>query len=494
MSDETNVNLPEDPKDTDGEREEATEALSAAETELAMPKALIEELPLSPQKQKRVPLSVFLLSAIALVLAAVMITYTLCGAFWRRKLAEVQLSDATVGIEGDEYYGFELFQSFMDAFAFEGQDRDAMMAAALKAYVAATGDPYAEYYTAEEYLALQASTAGDSEGIGINVINTTVEINGVEWKSIRVINVMKDSPAQKHGLQVGDNILYVGVGENAESVHALGYDMALSRLKGPAGTTAEFTVYREGEPNPISFTIPRGKVTTTSVYFHQHASDPAVGVIKIAQFDLTTPTQFSEAMDGLIAQGCTRFVFDVRYNPGGDLLSIQGVLSYFLEEGDVVIRTKSAAGETSQSTVAPVTYEGSYAGCSVKAEDIGKYRTVGGAPLKAVILCNGSTASAAELFVATFRDYGLADTVGTTTFGKGSMQTIWNLAPYGYNGALKLTTAKYFSAKDEAGYDGKGISPTVTEELSAEAAEYNIYELPDALDNQLAKALEQLNH
>lgn len=496
MSEETNVNLPEDPKDPKKEAEGSPERLEAEEyfsAPEAQPPASVtweEELP-PPKAPKKISIPAFLLSAVALVLAAVMITYTFCSAAYRKKLADAQLSGAVIGTDGSDYYGFDLFRTFAELYSFEDLDQDAMMDAALKAYVAATGDPYAEYYTAQEYASLQATSAGSTEGIGINVINATVDINGVEWKSIRVINVMKDSPAQEYGLRVGDHIIAAGIGENAGYVQDLGYDMALSRLQGSAGTTAEFVVYRQSESELMEFSIPRRKVTTSSVYFHVHAADSSVGVIKISQFDLTTPTQFSGAMDELIERGCTKFVYDVRYNPGGDLLSIQAVLSYFLEAGDVVIRTMDSAGNVEESVVAPVRYEGNYQGCSVKKSDIGKYLQIGGEPLQAVVLCNGSTASAAELFVATFRDYGLAKTVGTTTFGKGSMQTIWNLSAYGYDGALKLTTAKYFSAKDEKGYDGIGIEPDVAEELSEEAAKYNVYEIADADDNQLARALEQ---
>ena len=125
----------------------------------------------------------------------------------------------------------------------------------------------------------------------------------------------------------------------------------------------------------------------------------------------------------------------------------------------------------------------------MKKSDIGKYKD-----LKKVILCNGSTASAAELFTATFRDYDKlnATIVGTTTFGKGSMQQITPLMYYGYEGALKLTVALYYPASGE-GYDGVGITPDVTVELSEAAASKNIYELADADDNQLQKALEYFN-
>ena len=132
--------------------------------------------------------------------------------------------------------------------------------------------------------------------------------------------------------------------------------------------------------------------------------------------------------------------------------------------------------------------------CSVSSEDIGKYRRE---ELEFTVLCNGSTASAAELFTATFRDYGIGTVVGTTTYGKGSMQSIISLWKYGYNGALKLTVAKYFSGAnggDNDGYDGVGITPDIYCEQSEEVAEKNIYDITDDEDEQLKKALDALNN
>ena len=329
------------------------------------------------------------------------------------------------------------------------------------------------------------SNVGDSEGIGINVANDTVLLEGVSHSVFHVINVSTDSPAAKAGLLPGDYIYAVGKGDGAKTVSELGYDVALAHLRGAAGTQAEFRVYRQTESGyeSLDFSITRAQVRTTSVYFHQSEQNPRVGIVKIVQFDLTAPTQFSNAMDSLIALGCDQFVFDVRYNPGGDLRSIEAVLSYFLEEDDVILRTVDSQDHWQISKVMPVTYAGSYAECSVSKSDIGKYRG-----FKAAVLCNAGTASAAELFAATFRDYGIGTLVGETTFGKGCMQTTFSLAPY-YGGALKLTTAMYYPPIGD-NYHGKGVTPHVTVALDEEAASKNVYLLSDEEDNQLQKALE----
>ena len=215
-------------------------------------------------------------------------------------------------------------------------------------------------------------------------------------------------------------------------------------------------------------------------------ADSSVGVVRIMQFDLTTPTQFSAIMDELKEKGCKYFVFDVRNNPGGDLKSIEAVLSFFLSEGDLLVSTEDKYGNSSKDLVKVYTGTGDYAGCSVKKSDIGKYR---GTPC--VVLTNGNTASAAELFTQTMRDYNLAKIVGTKTYGKGCMQSIFTLERYGIPGALKLTTRMYFS-KSHHVYHGIGIEPDETVELSEEALKYNVFVLPDELDDQLQKALQIL--
>jgi carboxyl-terminal processing protease len=200
----------------------------------------------------------------------------------------------------------------------------------------------------------------------------------------------------------------------------------------------------------------------------------------------------------LKSQGCEKFVFDVRYNLGGNVSSVGAVLSYFLNEGDVYIRVKDKSGNIQSDVVREVTsFEGDYAGCNVSKADIGKYKG-----LDVVVLCNEYTASAGELFVATFKDYGLGKIVGNTTYGKGKIQTVYYLEQYalyqygisGVGGAIKLTTGEYYSAKSDS-YDGIGIEPNEKVMLSDEAENLNIYDYQklDPIDDQLLKAINILN-
>ncbi len=484
------------------EKNEHDESLNVNGIEQTKPEANCEETVTVPnanektlRKKVRISLKTYIVSTVAIVLATVMLTYAACSGIFQKKYASSfgdqssfsdKPSESVTGVTG--YSEVDAIDFLLERYFYGEAPKEEMSVESLKAYIAATGDIYAAYYTQEEIDASNADGAGKMQGIGINIINSTVEIGGKKYAVLKITNVMKDSPAQEAGLRAGDMIAYAGIGENRESIDFLGYDGAATKLKGLSGTTAEFTILRKQGDNYVEMpiTATRREVITSSVYFRKSTLGEKIGVIKIDSFDLTTPSQFEEAVESLKTQGCDKFVLDLRYNPGGYLISVAAVLSYFLDEGDVYIRTEDKNGKMTQNVVGVVTkYSGDYEACNVSKEDIGKYKD-----LNMVILCNENTASAGELFTATFRDYELAKIVGTTTFGKGKMQTTYGLDIFGLEGAVKFTTHMYYSAKSE-GYDGVGIKPDAgcEIELSEEAKTYNIYDLPDDKDNQLIEAI-----
>ena len=438
------------------------------------------------KKRRTVSLATFVLSSIALVLAAVMVTWTVCVSAFRQGFAGMLGGDQ--GTTLTDFSALGVVESLFENYSYFDVDGEKTVDSVIKGYAAATGDRYAEYYTAEEFEAFFKESAGNSEGIGINIIYTTETIEGIEYKVVKVTNVTRESPAQEAGIKVGDLVFYVGTDpETRESIDAIGYSAAYSKLVGEAGTKAEFTVLRKtanGEYEVIPFSVTRRSVKTDSVFYHICATDPKVGIVKISGFDYTTPTQFSYAVDDLKSLGAEKFIFDVRYNGGGDLGSIVAVLSYFLEEDQTVISTLDKSGKSEVIKVGVVDkYEGEAASCNVSKSDIGKY-----ADLKVAVLCNESTASAAELFVANFRDHKLGKTVGTVTFGKGSMQSILSLDYFGYGGGIKLTTNMYFPPCGES-YEGIGITPDIQVSLDESLRDVNIYDMPDADDNQLQAAI-----
>lgn len=388
-------------------------------------------------------------------------------------------------------------------------DYEKAVLAAIRAYIDITGDKYAVFYTPDEYEDMMSDNQGDLYGIGVQVI---FDYDGY---FMEVVMIMPDSPAQKI-LEVGDKVTHivadgetVALADIVESNKAKlselyptytdeeinnaacyeTFQYAVSKLKGAEGTYAEFTVDRNGTSMPLS--VMRAKVTSVSVTCKTSKRDSSVGIVSITEFDLTTPTQFKSCMDRLIASGCDKFVFDLRNNPGGDLASVVAVLSTLLQKDDVILSTKDSSGTVEITKVGTVKYAASsaYSSCNVTNDDIGKYRGY-----DMVVLVNGNSASAAELFTSALRDHELAQIVGQKTYGKGSMQSIISLSAYGeeYYGALKLTTKLYFPPCG-VGYDGGiGIEPNYSVALEGEAANTNFYKLTEDIDNQLQKAISVL--
>lgn len=429
-----------------------------------------------------------LIAAVALTLVFTMlITSVISTVYWSNRVGPMQPGSSSEQVVDTET--LTLIDQLIKQYAYEEPDRDVMMEAVIKAYVAATGDIYAEYYTQEEFEAMTSENQGQMQGIGVSVVNSTLDYNGMTYSTIEIIMVYPGSPAERAGVRPGDALISVKHEGTEYGVGEVGYTVAVNYLRGEAGTDAEFTVIRrvDGEYKPVDFKVTREAFEALSVTSKISVTDSSVGIVTLLQFDLTTPGQFCKAVDGLKAQGCTKFVFDVRNNPGGDLESIKAVVSYFLSEGDVIVSTKDKSGKTEVTKVGVLKHgDKAYAGCDVKKEEIGKYRD-----LDFAVITNGNTASAAELFTATVRDYELGPIVGETTYGKGCMQSIFSLAYYGYDGGLKLTTRMYFPASGQ-GYHGIGITPNVPVELSEEAKEINIYVLPEDKDDQLLTAIAQL--
>ena len=388
-------------------------------------------------------------------------------------------------------------------------DYESAILAAIRTYVELTGDKYAIYYTPEEFNAHITENNGDLYGVGVQVIFDYEEY------FMEIVQIMPDSPAEQ-SLQIGDKVTHIYVdGEKinladvvAENIEKLRniytslteeelnsvacydtFQYAVANLKGPEGTYAKFTVERNAEA--IEVELQRTKVKTLSVTCKTSIRDNTVGIVSISQFDFTTPTQFKECMDKLIAQGCDKFVFDLRNNPGGNLASLTAVMSTLLQKDDVIFSTKDAYGNTQIIKAAEVNYgEGSDASsCNISSSDIGKY-----SGYSYVVLANENTASAAEIFVANMRDHNIGSFVGLKTYGKGSVQSVVDLSAYGstYYGGLRLTTKIHYPPSGVAYDGGIGIEPNYILDLEGEAAETHFYKLTEEIDNQLQKAVSLL--
>lgn len=404
---------------------------------------------------------------------------------------------------------FLIIDALFSNFSIFDIDYETAMLAAIRAYVDATGDKYAMYYTDEEYEVFLDENRGDFYGVGVNVI-----FNYDDYY-MEIVRILPDSPAEEQ-LVVGDIVTHIFIDNEkialvdlveeykikAETIYPNfsdeeinsvacyeAFQYAVENLKGPEGTYAKFTIVRNGVS--MDLTMQRAKVKSLSVTGKISETNSSVGIVSIEQFDLTTPPQFKECMDQLIASGCTKFVFDVRNNPGGLVNALVPVVSTFLNEGDLIMTTKDSNGTIQELRVGVVNYgtNSDYVSCNVAREDIGKY-----AEYDYVVLANENSASCAEIFTAVFRDYNIAKIVGMNTYGKGSVQTHVSLSNYGsqYYGVLKLTTKLYFPPCG-IGYDGGiGIAPDYEVQLEGIAAETHFYKLTEDIDNQLQKAISLL--
>ncbi len=360
----------------------------------------------------------------------------------------------------EKYYVGDLGDSYDDQYLyfdmsyFEGWDRDSVTDVVSSLYVAWTGDTYGQYYSPREMDELNNFFNGETVGIGVMI--TYSEADG----SVEVLYTMDDSPAQKAGITAGDYIVKIG----DVAVADMTYDEITSSIQGEAGSKLEITVMRDNEIRVCELT--RETVVIKTVFPHM-AFDGKTGIIKITEFTAETPEQFISAVETLEGEGASRFVFDLRDNPGGLLSGVLGVLSYILPKDTRLIKEVDKYGNES------------YEYCDNEH--------IMDCPMS--VLVNSNTASAAELFTINMRDYDKAEIVGTKTFGKGVVQSFYEL-PNG--GMLKLTTMWYSSALSGS-YDKIGINPDYTVEMDEKFALVNLFKISDEDDNQLQYALGLMN-
>ena len=405
----------------------------------------------------------YALGVVAIVLVAVLLTFSLTVNYYCNNS----------GDNKDLVKKLDVLSDYIEKYAYYDADYAAMEDAALKAFVSSAGDRYTVYYNADDFKALNDGNVGQYVGIGVSVAEEEVVYNDDIITIVEVIQVHEGSHASEVGITAGDMIYSVYTDEGEIFANDVDFDVFASLVKGEEGTNVNISILRmkNEELEKVNLTIERRKVVVKSV-LHSIDTDNKIGVVSISQFDLNTPSLFTESVDAIKAEGINKIVIDMRDNGGGDLNSVVACASYFLNEGDLIMSAEDNEGRVVKHKARVKTLGGEYALCSVANSDIGKYKD-----LKVVVLVNENTASAAELLTAVLRDYELAPIVGVNTFGKGTMQTIYSLEDHGLDGGIKITTDVYFPPCG-VNYDGVGIEPDVIVE----------YEIGD-VDNQLEAAI-----
>jgi len=320
----------------------------------------------------------------------------------------------------------------------EKPDDTMLVESAINGMLAAL-DPHSSYMSPKQYRELQAQTTGEFGGLGLEV---TME-NGV----VKVVSPIDDTPAARAGLRANDLITHV----DHDQVDGLTLDQAVEKMHGPVNTPITLTIMRKGLDKPFDVRVVRELIRINAVKAHNEGD---VAYIKITSFSERAHPELAKAIESAkrsIGPNLRGYIIDLRNNPGGLLDQAIAVSDDFLEDGAIVITKGRNEEETQRANAHP------------GDETDGK---------KVVVLINGGSASASEIVAGALQDQKRATVIGTRSFGKGSVQTI---IPLGRNGAIRLTTARYYTPSGRS-IQAKGIEPDIVVEE----------ELPDDLKAKLA--------
>ena len=295
-------------------------------------------------------------------------------------------------------------------------------------------DPHSAYLNPKHFRDMQVQTRGEFGGLGIEV---TME-NGV----VKVVAPIEDTPASRAGLMSGDLITHL----DKDQILGLTLQEAVEKMRGPVNSPITLTIVRKNVEEPFDVKVVRDVIHINPVKYNAEGDD--VGYIRLTTFNEQTTANLQKAVEDLKKQLGTNlkgYIVDLRNNPGGLLDQAISVSDAFLDQGSIVLTRGRNLEETQRS--------------NARQGDITDGKQL-------VVLINGGSASASEIVAGALQDHNRATVVGTRSFGKGSVQTI---IPLGSNGALRLTTARYYTPSGRS-IQAKGIDPTVVveEELPEE--------------------------
>jgi len=270
-------------------------------------------------------------------------------------------------------------------------------------------DPYSVFLKRDDFRSLTEATTGNYGGLGIQI--------DVRDGWITVVAPLPDTPAERAGIQSGDQIVTL----DGRSTEGWKNDQAVKELRGRPGTAVELKVRRAGVEQPLTFKVTRATIHIRSVQVSMMLDDK-VGYVGLSPVSETSADELTRAVGDLVKQGMKSLILDLRANPGGLLDQGVAVSELFLDPGQEVVATRGRAPNSTKT-----------------------FRDARPQPwprLPVVVLVNGGTASAAEIITGALQDHDRAVVVGTPTFGKGLVQSLWQLTP---ETALKLTTARWYT-------------------------------------------------
>jgi len=309
-------------------------------------------------------------------------------------------------------------------------------------------DPYTFFLPPVENKEFVSDMKGSFEGVGMEI--------DVRDQILTVVSPLKNSPALAAGLKSGDQILKI----NGDSTAGLDASHAVAKIRGPKGTKVVLTIMRQGWEKPREISVVRDVITVPIVT--TTAREDHIFVIQLATFTENSPSLFRAALRDFLKFDSRKLILDLRGNPGGYLEAAVDIGSWFLPQGAVIVSED-------------------YAGHEPNVVHRSRGYNIFSKKLQMIILVDKGSASASEILAAALREYGIAKTVGTNTFGKGSVQELIEITP---DTALKITVARWL-APNGVQIPREGVAPDYLVELSEE-------DRKAGRDPQLDKAIELL--
>lgn len=342
---------------------------------------------------------------------------------------------------------------YIDDYYLDDINQEHMEDSIYKGIVAGLGDEYAAYYTAEEYADIMEKTSGKFCGIGAYVSQDA------NTGAITIVKPMKNSPAEKAGIKAGDIVYKI----DGKDVTGKDLSAVMAMIKGEEGTDVQFKIVRSGESDYLDIGVTREEIEEDTVAYRMLSNK--IGYLQVTGFEEVTPKQFSDGLDALEKQGMQALLLDLRDNGGGLLKAAVEMLDRMLPEG-LVVYTEDSKG----------------AGEKYFAEDAVEVT------VPVAVLVNGNSASASEVFSGALQDKCKAKLVGTKTYGKGIVQTIFDMKD---GSALKMTTSKYFTPLGR-NIHGEGLKPDIEVTLDRKTLNKKDAKGNSKPDNQMKKAIEYL--
>jgi carboxyl-terminal processing protease len=352
------------------------------------------------------------------------------------------LGGSAVAASADVYRDLHLFGEVFEIIRADYVDKtdDRKMVEAAVSSMLASLDPHSSYMDPKSYADAQEDFSGAFGGLGIEVMQE----DGV----VKVIAPIDDTPASKAGVRSGDLISAI----NGKSLFGVPLDQAVARMRGAVNTTVRLTLLRGEKKEKVEVTLKRAVIQVKSVRSHVDSAD--IGYIRITQFTEQTFDGLKDALAkiqrDIPSDKLKGYVLDLRNNPGGLVDQSAAVVNAFIDHGEIVSTRGRNADDTQRYNARPI--------------DLSRGKPV-------VVLINGGSASASEIVAGALQDHKRATLIGTRSFGKGSVQTIIPLGEN--NGALRLTTARYYTPSGRS-IQAKGVEPDIQV----------LEDVPDALKGQ----------